>query len=352
MRSRNHPILAPIFNPTSVLSQKQMSSLLGHEKILELLKRYARDNRPAHAYLFSGRQGVGKKRAALEFACMINCPDFSAHDTLTSCNTCGRILCNTHPDIHIEQPERNLIRIDAIRKIISFIKYPPIEISYRFVIIDDAHLMNRSAQNALLKTLEEPPANRIIILVTSQPSSLLQTVRSRLRRISFGPLSDEHLEKLLSNSKNMSPEALNAALAMASGSIERALSKAAPKNVEFRRRVISTLFEKIDRPYYHLVELSAEAGTERVATDDLLEIAAGFLRDVIVTKLDSNAPLINTDYEALIKRLVSANSINRLMMAYDEILKASDRLDLDINLGKNLVLDVTFLKIEGILKRA
>lgn len=295
---------------------------------------------------------MGKKKAALEFACMVNCPDFSEHDRSTTCNTCRRILSNSHPDIHIEQPERNLIRIDAVRKIISFLKYPPIETSYRFVIIDDAHLMNRSAQNALLKTLEEPPANRIIILVTSQPSSLLQTVRSRLRRISFGPLSREHLRKLLSNSKDMSPEALSSAVAMASGSIERALSKAEQKNVEFRRRVISTLFEKRDRVYFHLVELMADAGSDRVSTDDLLEIASGFIRDVIVTKLDSKAPLINADYEALIKKLAVANSTNRLMMAYDEILKASDRLDLDINLGKNLVLDVTFLKIEGILNRA
>lgn len=329
-----------------------MSSLLGHQRNLELLRRYVNEDRPAHAYLFSGRQGVGKKKAALEFACMINCQNFGDHLQPETCNTCRRILSNSHPDVYLEQPERNSIRIDAVRKIISFLKYPPIETNYRFVIIDDAHLMNRSAQNALLKTLEEPPPNRIIILVTSQPSSLLQTVRSRLRRITFEPLSQNDLKRLLSQFKEMSSEQTLTALAMASGSIERALSKSSPQSVEFRSKVISTLFEKGDTVYQRLIELCAEGGSDKTKTDDLLEIASGVVRDAITIKLQAEAALINSDFEELIVRLALANSMNHLMAAYDEILRASERLALDVNLSKSLVLDVTFLKIESILKRA
>ncbi len=328
-----------------------MQALLGHEKILELLRRHATEDRPAHAYMFAGRQGVGKKKAALQFACMINCPEFDSHSQLSSCNTCRRILSNSHPDVHLEMPEKNSIRIDAIRRIISFLKYPPIETRYRVVIIDDAHLMNRSAQNALLKTLEEPPPHRLIILVTSQPSSLLSTVRSRLRRVTFGPLSEDHLRTLLSKLKDINDDERRTALAMASGSIERALSKSAQKNVEFRSRVISCIFESGPRVYQRMMELASEAGAEKSLTDDLLEVVSGILRDALVTKLETGGILINPDYSALVKKIADINSVNQLMLAYDQLLRASERLDLDINLGKNLVLDVMLLKVESIIQR-
>lgn len=329
-----------------------MSSLLGHQTNLELLSRYVHENRPAHAYLFSGRQGIGKKKVALEFARMINCPDFKDHRDPLSCSTCRRILTGSHPDINLQKPVKNIIRVDAVRNIIYFLKYPPIEANYRFVIIDDAHLMNRSAQNALLKTLEEPPPNRIIILVSSQSSSLLPTVKSRLRRIEFGPLTGEDIRALLLEHKNLDEDESRTALAMACGSIERALSKSAPQNVQFRNKVISCIFGKGPGSYRGLLDLAAEAGSDKSRTDDLLDIAGTVLRDAIIVKLGGREPLINADYIELIKKLSDLNTIELLMSAYDQILSASEQLDLDINLSKNLVLDVTFLKIEAILHRA
>lgn len=329
-----------------------MSSLLGHERNLELLRRYVIENRPAHAFLFSGRQGIGKKKVALEFARMINCDDFNEHNQPMLCNTCRRIMTGSHPDVHVLMPVKNGIRVDAIRSVISFLKYPPIEANFRLVIIDDAHLMNRSAQNALLKTLEEPPPNRIIILISSQPSSLLQTVRSRLRRIDFGPLNDDDLRTLLAEHKNLSEDEAQTALAMASGSIERALSKSAPQNVQFRHKVISNLFQKCANPYLGLLDLAFEAGSDKNRTDDLLDIAGTLLRDAIITKLGGGASLINGDYLELITRIGDINTLDQLMSAYDQILSGVEQLDLDINLSKNLVLDVTFLKIESILHRA
>ncbi len=329
-----------------------MSSLLGHGRNLELLRRYVKENRPAHAFLFSGRQGVGKKKVALEFACMINCADFNDHKQPLDCNTCRRILTGSHPDVHLHKPVKNSIRVDAVRNIISFLKYPPIETNFRLVIIDDAHLMNRSAQNALLKTLEEPPPNRIIILVSSQPSSLLQTVKSRLRRIDFGPLNDDDLRTLLAENKSLSEDESRTALAMASGSIERALSKSAPQNVQFRHNVISGIFKKSASPYQGLLDLASEAGSDKNRTDDLLDIAGTVLRDAIITKLGTGASLINVDYLELISKIADLNTTDRLMSAYDHILSGAEQLDLDINLSKNLVLDVTFLKIESILHRA
>ena len=334
------------------LKKNEMSSLLGHQTNLELLSRYVHENRPAHAYLFSGRQGIGKKKVAFEFARMVNCSDFEVHEDPLSCNTCRRILAGSHPDVHLHKPVKNMIRVDAIRSIISFLKYPPVEANFRIVIIDDAHLMNRSAQNALLKTLEEPPPNRIIILVSSQSSSLLPTVKSRIRRMEFGPLSGDDIRALLLEHKNLGEDESQTALAMACGSIERALSKSTPENVQFRNKVISCIFTKSLSPYRGLLDLAAEAGSDKSRTDDLLDIAGTVLRDALIIKLGGGEPLINADYFELIKKISDLNTAELLMSAYDQILSASEQLDLDINLSKNLVLDVTFLRIETILHRA
>ncbi len=152
--------------------------------------------RTAHAYLFSGIEGIGKKLVALEFARMLCCPEY-AGEPGHECGTCEKINRGAHPDVLIEAPLKGSIRIDRIRNLQAFFKYSPIEAPYRVIVIDDAHTMNRAAQNALLKTLEEPPSFGVLILITSKPSSLLPTVLSRLRKIKFAPLARSDVAKEL-----------------------------------------------------------------------------------------------------------------------------------------------------------
>ena len=163
-----------------------------------ILERTAKEGRPAHAYLFTGREGVGKRMAAFRFASMLNCPDPQA-DPDGTCHVCRRISSETHPDFIIERPEKGMIRIERVRLLQNSFKFAPAEARFRIAVIDDAHLMNRSAQNALLKTLEEPPPARVIVLVTSKPFLLLSTVRSRCRRVRFGPIPLETLCAILSS---------------------------------------------------------------------------------------------------------------------------------------------------------
>ncbi len=173
-----------------------MTLVSGHETILKSLERTVVQGRPAHAYLFSGRDGIGKKLVAMLFTAMVNCPEFP-NDPEASCSVCRRILAHKHPDFILETPIRGMIRIEQVRGIQRFFQFAPVEGHQRVVVIDDAHTMNRSAQNALLKTLEEPPTRRILILVTSKPYVLLPTVRSRCRRVRFAPLASSTLAPLL-----------------------------------------------------------------------------------------------------------------------------------------------------------
>jgi hypothetical protein len=128
--------------------------------------------------------------------------------------------------------------------------------------------------------------------------------------------------------------------------------KASPKNVEFRARTIDRLFKKGSRVYLGMFDLSSEAGSDKIRTMDVLEIIGSVLRDILVTRLETGGTLINSDYSELIRECAAKNITRDLIAAYGEVLKAAERLDLDINLGKTLLLDVTFLKIESILERA
>ena len=107
-----------------------MDSLVGHEKVLALLSRTAEQDRPAHAYLFSGRDGIGKKSVAVIFACLLNCPN-REQDADQTCPTCRRIVREKHPDVVVERPERGIIRIEQVRAARSFFRFAPVEARYR-----------------------------------------------------------------------------------------------------------------------------------------------------------------------------------------------------------------------------
>jgi len=159
-------------------------SVLGHDKIKKQLKSDFEESKVSHAYLFSGTEGIGKKTLAVDFA---------------------RLLLNTeHLEACIDYkyieklPDKKEIIVEQVRnKIVNDVHIAPATGKYKVYIINDAHLLNVAAQNALLKTLEEPPQYVVIILITNNPKALLTTVLSRVKSLNFNKLTDEQLEFLL-----------------------------------------------------------------------------------------------------------------------------------------------------------
>ena len=159
-------------------------SILGHDKIKEQLKSDLSKSKVYHAYLFSGIEGVGKKTLAIEFAKKL-------------LNTEHLESCVDYKYIE-KLPEKKEIVVEQVRnKIVNDVYVAPATGNYKVYIINDAHLLNAAAQNALLKTLEEPPKYVVIILVTDNEKALLTTVLSRVKKINFNRLSDEQIEVLL-----------------------------------------------------------------------------------------------------------------------------------------------------------
>ena len=205
----------------------RFDEVVGQEYIVKILKNTIKNKRIAHAYLFAGPRGTGKTTIAKLFAKAINCEDFN-EEACDSCPSCLAFKENNHPDI-IELDAASNNSVDDIREIIEQVPYSPIVGKYKVYIIDEVHMLSSSAFNALLKTLEEPPAHVVFILATTDPQKIIPTVLSRCQRYNFSKISNLNMEKKMVeilNKEHLQYEdkALDEVAMLAEGGMRDALS--------------------------------------------------------------------------------------------------------------------------------
>jgi DNA polymerase-3 subunit delta' len=171
-------------------------SVLGQSQPKKILTNALQNSSVAHAYLFYGQEGVGKKKLAIALAKALNCTNTDSDGACDECGSCLKIERRTHPDFFYLEPVKNsptsreaVIKIEEIRELQKKLAYLPYEGKTKVVVIDSAELMNLQAANSFLKTLEEPPSATVLILVSSNPQRLLPTLLSRCQRIQFHRLS-------------------------------------------------------------------------------------------------------------------------------------------------------------------
>ena len=174
-----------------MLDEFSFETLVGQHRVKNLLGRSLGSKRMPHAYLFRGPDGVGKKRAALVTAARINCAEPDGTSGCGTCSSCRKLRSGNHPDVVVVSPEKGSIKIDRIRELCRSLSYPPYESEMRIVIIEDIHAMTTEAANSLLKTLEEPPVNNLLILTAESSRELLPTIVSRCQTLTFYGLSVE-----------------------------------------------------------------------------------------------------------------------------------------------------------------
>lgn len=170
------------------------NDIVGHEHAVGFLKQVATSNRLAHAYLFSGSRGVGKASAAQVFAAQLLCA--AATPPCGACSACQKVFAANHPDYFLIDGTET-ITIDRIRELVAKLQFHPLEGKRKVVVIDPADAMTEAAQNALLKTLEEPPLETHFILISHALHKLAATLRSRCQIIPFTPLVEETIVALL-----------------------------------------------------------------------------------------------------------------------------------------------------------
>jgi DNA polymerase-3 subunit delta' len=217
------------------------SDVQGQPRAVHALRAALRENALHHAWLFTGPSGVGKELTALSLAQALVCAQ-APREGCGKCAACLRVSRFHHPDVlwlmaEDEAVRRKLaarsdfdhvpsreIRVEQVRRLQERLALRPLECSHKVVLLLPAEAMNPQAQNAFLKTLEEPPPETVLVLITAAPDRLLPTLRSRCARLGFGPLPHALVKEQIQARRELSPEVAEAVAALADGSLERALA--------------------------------------------------------------------------------------------------------------------------------
>lgn len=203
----------------------EFKDILGNKNAKDILLKSLKNNTVLHSYMFIGNEGIGKRLIASQFAKMILCESFNPQ-TLTECGNCKSCIefeSNNNPDFNYIEPDGKVIKIDQIRFMQNKILEKPIVSNKKVYIINDADLMTKEAQNCLLKTLEEPPEYIVIILIVSNESKMLTTIKSRCMKIQFQKIEDVELKKYLAENLDME-NINNSILKLCDGSIGKAIN--------------------------------------------------------------------------------------------------------------------------------
>jgi DNA polymerase-3 subunit delta' len=309
--------------------------IAGHRHLLELVAAAAARASLPPSVIFAGPEGVGKRAAALALAQFINCPTPQGSDACGSCASCTRIARLVHADVLVVEPgDTGVIKVDQVRDVIDRTGYRPFEGRRRVVIIDEADAMLSEAQNALLKTLEEPPASSMFVLVTSRPDELLPTVRSRCQRLRFGRLSAGDVAAVLMRSHGYSAADAHAAASAADGSLGLALESGSDALVEAREAAAEVLRHVAGAadPRRRLDSGRMLAGSgDRDELRRRLRALASMVRDLAVIgalpAVDDDRTLANADLREMLGRLARSFDRERVSRAFAAIDRALDAID-------------------------
>ena len=292
--------------------------VVGHDRVKALFGRALQHRRVPPAMLFAGPEGVGKKALALAVARGLLC-EGPAGDACGRCSSCQRILrtlaslddirrkieeerdptlrnFRLHPDLILAEPWRTGLKIDQVRQLVQELQGRPYESRARAVVIDDAHRMTEQAQNALLKSLEEPPATSHVFLVTQAPQMLLTTIRSRCQLFRLGPLPQALLARHLEERLALEPDEARLRAALASGSLGAALAFESEGYRDRRERLLGLLEGLRGNDALERLE-AAEALGEMDDPDATLLALRAILRDIVALRVSAGQgqPALNAD---------------------------------------------------------
>ena len=302
-----------------------------------------------HAYIIEGPDGSGKKLFSHLIAAALSCKQKDEENTplpCMECESCRKIMSDNYPDVFfLSRGDRASISVDSVREMKADMFLSAAESQYKVYIIDDAHLMLAPAQNALLKVLEEPPKNVIILLLCETTDTILSTIKSRTQLIRMSLFSCEDIKSyLLSHNKNAqalqnkSKDEFSAAILNASGSIGRASLLVNPKEsasiLKERKcidKIIKTITEKSS--FSDFRDAFAALSTKRTELYDEFETLYSAIRDLILIKKDENATLLYYYDKETAQAISSKIGIQKLFSVSDSIFCAMQDLSVNANVG-------------------
>ena len=296
------------------------NDVIGHETVKRLLTVHIKTGRVANAYLFAGREGIGKRRLGLEMAKALNC-ESRPDGPCDMCSSCTQMARGVHPDLHVLIPTgaSEQISIDAIRHMLSRVALRPYRAKVQVVLLDGAERLTEEAANSVLKTLEEPGATTFFQLITAKASACVPTIVSRCQLLACSPLSAEAVERILVSHEIDAQVAAKVAR-LSDGSVSRALELAerwTERQPILARCASETLSAWLDEP---LPETRHEV-------DVLLEEMIGWLRDVAVAASGEPSLVVHAQHLEAVNRQAKILSVDRCARTAFELMQLRDSLE-------------------------
>jgi DNA polymerase-3 subunit delta' len=320
--------------------------VVGHARQLRLLARAVQRGSVPPTLLFAGPSGVGKWRVAQALAQGVNCPALVDGDACGTCRSCDRIARDLHVDVlTLAADDAGGIKIDPVREVLARTGYRPFEGQRRVVAIRDAEALNEGAQNALLKSLEEPPPATMFVLTSAAPDALLRTVRSRTMRLAFGRLTTDDVVRVLTRDHGYAADAARRAALLADGSIGAALALGSADLAASRATAIQLLGAAARADIRGRLDVAkAVAGkadeTSRAGLLAVLSVAASLVRDVTVVHAGADRQLLaNGDIPDELDRLARLLPPPAARQAFATLCTAVRAVDAPRNAGLKVVTD-------------
>ncbi len=313
----------------------------GHDRQIEILRRALAGDRLAHAYLFTGPDGVGKRLVALALAQAMFCLQKTG---CGHCAACRKLDHCNHPDLHFIEPEGNSIKIEQIRILQRELNFKPLEAPYKIGLIDHAELLTSGAANALLKTLEEPPGATLLILLSAQPQRLLETLCSRCQPLRFARHPQARIQQVLEQKLGLAGKEAHVVAALSDGSFKKAFGKDRTLYIERRRELLKTLTGLSSGSILPVLEFAEVLASEKSDLPDILEIFQAFYRDVLLAlnNQDENR-LVNLDLLEKIHRVAQRENNSSVLGKLEAL--AGARKHLERNVNRQLAMEVLLLKL-------
>jgi DNA polymerase III subunit delta' len=313
------------------------SEVIGQDSAIAVLRRSISIGRVAHAYLFSGIEGCGKRKTALAFVQAVFC---GKDEACGVCPSCRKVASGQHPDLHILEPDGAFIKIDQVRELQKELAYRPFEAPKKACIIDGADKFNASSGNALLKTLEEPPGEALMILIAPERSAVLQTILSRCQALTFQPLPAELIEGRLARD-GFPAEAARVAATLSGGSLRRAMDIAADGVLEARSSFLARVVALKLNDVATLFQTAEELAADKEGLPGFLELLLSFLRDILIYRATPEA-IANADLQQLIAREAEQCSQEQVIALIEQLVSLRSMLARNVN--ARLALEVFFMR--------
>ena len=323
------------------------SNIIGHERIIEYFQNAISMDKVSHAYILSGEDKSGKLMLAEAFAAALQCEE-KGIEPCGNCRSCKQAAGRNQPDIlYVSHDKPNTISVDDVRKQINDdIVFKPYSSKFKIYIVDEAEKMNIQAQNALLKTMEEPPSYAVILLLTVNADSFLPTILSRCVRLDLKPVSDEKIRKYLIEQKQVSKDQADICIAFAQGNVGKAIHLSDSENFNEMKNSAISLIKRLDEIDLHGMMEAVKKITEyKLEINDYFDFIMIWYRDVLLYKATADANrLIFRDEVYSVKKAASHSSYEGIETILAALDKAKDRLRANVNF--ELLIELLLLTIK------